>query len=94
MEIKDALVRFRQSQGLSQRQLTEKIGIAYQTYQTWEAGTSTPSAKFIVKMAQAFDVTTDYLLGLTDEAHPKKYDEGEVKEAFALRDALNLILKR
>ena len=70
MEIPEALKRFRQSLKLSQRQLSEKIGVPYQSYQTYEYGTSVPSAKVIIKMATAFDVTTDYLLGLSDEPRP------------------------
>ncbi|MBR1645192.1 MAG: helix-turn-helix domain-containing protein [Selenomonadaceae bacterium] len=70
MEIPTALKRFRQSLKLSQRQLSEKIGVPYQSYQTYEYGTSTPSAKVIVRIAQAFDVSTDYLLGLSDTPRP------------------------
>ena len=70
MEISEALKRFRQSLKLSQRQLSEKIGVPYQSYQTYEYGTSVPSAKVIIKMATAFGVTTDYLLGLSDEPRP------------------------
>lgn len=93
MEINESLKRFRTAQQISQRQLAEKIGVPYQSYQTYEYGSSVPSAKVIVKIAQAFGVTTDYLLGLSDEPRQKKYDEEEVAEAFALRDAIRNTLK-
>ena len=70
MSIAEALKRFRKSLKLSQRQLSDKIGVPYQPYQTYEYGTSVPSAKVIVKLALAFGVTTDYLLGLSDEPRP------------------------
>lgn len=70
MEIPTALKRFRQSLKLTQRQLAEKIGVPYQSYQTYEYGTATPSAKVIIKIAKAFDVSADYLLGLSDEPRP------------------------
>ena len=70
MEISESLKRFRKMLKLSQRQLSDKIGVPYQSYQTYEYGTSVPSAKVIVKIAAAFGVTTDYLLGLSDVPRP------------------------
>ena len=48
-----------------------------------------PSAEVIVKIADAYGVTTDYLLGRSDEPNPTDYDEHEVKDAFAAREELN-----
>ena len=70
MSIAESLKRFRKTLKLSQRQLSDKISVPYQSYQTYEYGTSVPSAKVIVKIAVAFGVTTDYLLGLSDEPRP------------------------
>lgn len=70
MEISEALKRFRKSTKLTQRQLSDKVGVPYQSYQTYEYGTSVPSAKVIVKLSVAFGVSTDYLLGLSDEPLP------------------------
>ncbi len=88
MEISESLKRFRQEQKLSQRQLAEKIGVPYQSYQTYEYGSSVPSAKVIVKIACAFDVSADYLLGLRDTPKPNEVGLDEVKKARALREAL------
>lgn len=93
MTISESLKRFRQELKLSQRQLAEKIGVPYQSYQTYEYGSSVPSANVIIKLAQAFDVSADYLLGLSDKPRPQEYDEQEVKEAFALRDALKNVMR-
>lgn len=92
MEISEALKRFRKTFKLSQRQLSDKIGVPYQSYQTYEYGTSVPSSKVIKKIAVAFDVTTDYLLGLSDEPRPP--DSAALVEAISscqkiLGDALN-----
>ena len=91
MEVKDALKRFRAEQHLTQKQVAEKIGITYQSYQVYEAN-SIPTATVIIKIAQAFGVSADYLLGLSDEPTPKKYNDDEVKDAFALRDSLRKVL--
>ena len=94
MEISESLKRFRQELKLSQRQLAEKIGVPYQSYQTYEYGSATPSAKVIIKIAKAFDVSTDYLLGLSDEPRPAKFNAQEVKVAFALRDAVRAAIEQ
>lgn len=88
MEISESLKRFRQELKLSQRQLAEKIGVPYQSYQTYEYGSATPSAKVIIKIANAFDVSTDYLLGLRDTPRPNEVGFDEVEKARALRVAL------
>lgn len=92
MEIKDALKRFRQSLNLTQRQLSEKIGMPYQSYQTYEYGSSIPSAKVIVKIAVAFDVSADYLLGLSDEPRPKSADTLLVDAIINCRDSIQQVL--
>lgn len=94
MTISESLKRFRRERKLSQRQLAEKIGIPYQSYQTYEYGSSVPSANVAIKIAKAFSVTTDYVLGLSDEPRPVKHDnEQEIKAAFEFRDKWQHILK-
>lgn len=89
MEIGDALKRFRAEYGLSQRQVTEKIGIAVpQQWQKYEYKQMTPSAEIIVKVAKAFDVSADYLLGLSDKPRPKSVDEDLVEAVTAYRKAM------
>ena len=53
-----------------------------------------PAITFIIKLADAYDVSTDYLLGRSDEPRPTKYDEKEVQEAFALRDMIGSTVAR
>ena len=66
MEIHDALKRFRRSKALTQMEVTQAIGIPRQSYTLYESGNATPSAKVIKKLSEAFGVSSDYLLGLTD----------------------------
>lgn len=94
MEIFEALKRFRKNQAVSQRQLAEKIGMPYQSYQTYESGSSVPSSKVIKKIAVAFNVSSDYLLGLRDTPRPNEVDADELKEALALRDAVRRVIQK
>ena len=40
-----------------------------------------------MNIADAYDVSTDYLVGRSDMPQPTNFDEREVREAFAFRDA-------
>lgn len=93
MTIGESLRRFRDEFKLTQTNVANKIGILQQTYYKYETDKVTPSANVLKELASAYDVTSDYLLGLSDEPRPTKYDDKEVQEAFALRDALKKVMK-
>ena len=46
----------------TQEKLAETVGVALRTYQCYEQGVRTPSFELLVKLADALDVSTDYLL--------------------------------
>ena len=52
---------------LSQRQLALTLNISYKAIQRWENQTSIPNAEAIILLAKFFNVSADYLLGLTDD---------------------------
>ena len=86
-----SLKRFRKVFKLNQRVISAKIGIPYQSYQAYEYAKSVPSAEVIAKIADAYGVSTDYLLGRSDMPNPTNFDEREVREAFAIRDKVRQI---
>lgn len=86
-QIGQYLKRFREQFNLKQNQVAESIGILPQLYLKYEKDKSTPSASVIINLANAYNVSADYLLGLSDTPHPMSYDEREVKAAFEFRDA-------
>ena len=53
----------RKLNGLTQRQMAEMLGIAQPSYIRYENGTSEPTLETLVKIADAFDISVDYLLG-------------------------------
>ncbi len=57
----------RNEKELSQRQLAILLSINYKAIQRWENETYTPNAEAIVVLAKFFNVSSDYLLGLTDD---------------------------
>ena len=50
-----------------QREVAEALGISVRAYQTYESGECEPSIANLIALADYFQVSTDYLLGRTDE---------------------------
>jgi transcriptional regulator with XRE-family HTH domain len=48
-------------------EVASAIGVSKSTVLKWEAGTSEPSGTNLVKLANLFGCTPDYLLDMTDE---------------------------
>lgn len=57
------LKRLRLSIALNQVQLADKLGVKKQSISNWENDNIMPSVDMLVKIADFFGVTTDYLLG-------------------------------
>lgn len=56
----------RKSAGLSQAAAAKELNIALPTYTRYEYGQREPNATTIAAMAKLYQVSADYLLGLTD----------------------------
>ena len=61
------LIELRTNAGLSQRKLAKEIGVSGVAVQYWEKNRSNPDPESIIRLAKFFKVSTDYLLGLTDD---------------------------
>lgn len=75
METKDILKSLRKSKGYSTMQeFCSAIGISFSTYQNYESGKRIPTADILLKLADFYGVTTDYLLG-RDTGEPETLDK-------------------
>ena len=61
----------REDSDLTQAQLGEKINVPQRTYAYYESGERMIPPQVLVALAKYYDVSVDYLLGLTDEKKPK-----------------------
>lgn len=59
------LVELRESSGVSRQQLADSIGLSRASIEYYEKDKRHPDTDTIIKIAQYFHVTTDYLLGLS-----------------------------
>lgn len=65
--ISDKMRELRESTGMSARKFAETLGVKYTTYYGYETGSREPGSDFIVKFADYFHVSVDYLLGIEKE---------------------------
>ena len=61
----------RQSQNLTLQQLGEKLGGTKATIGNLENCNKQPSMTMVIKIAEYFNVSVDYLLGLSDDRNRK-----------------------
>lgn len=50
--------------GMSRVKLAEELGVSYATLKNWMRGTTDIPVSKVVEMAQMFNCSTDYLLGV------------------------------
>lgn len=60
------LIEQRKLNKLTQRQVADYLQIAQPSYIRYENGTAEPSLNNLVKLADLFDVSVDFLLGRKD----------------------------
>ena len=77
MKLSDKIVRLRKSNGMSQEELADKLGVSRQAISRWEMGTAMPDATNILQLSRLFQVTTDYLL---NDEYQSDNDLPKVKE--------------
>ena len=58
------LKSLRKKAGLTQKQLAEKMGVTASVVSYYELSERTPSPETLIKLANIFHVSTDYLLGI------------------------------
>lgn len=63
----ERIKQLRNAKRLTQADVAEKIGITRPAYTAYETGKRQPDFDILQKLATLFDVSTDYLLGRTDD---------------------------
>ncbi len=79
MNIADRIQYLRKTNGMSQEELADKVGVSRQAVSKWESEQSTPDLDKIILMSEIFEVTTDYILKGID---PIKGKEQKNKEGI------------
>ncbi len=77
----------RQGNDWSQANLAKHMGLSQQSVAKWETGQSTPTPEALTKLARLFGTTTDYILGVSDDAFAEKTQDTNIKYALWGGDA-------
>lgn len=67
MKLNERLQALRIKNSLTQKDLSVLIGVSVVSIGNWENGAKKPSSEAVVSLAKAFNVSTDYLLGVSVE---------------------------
>ncbi|MBF0817855.1 helix-turn-helix domain-containing protein [Streptococcus acidominimus] len=79
----ERLKKLREEAGITQTALAKILQTSQPSYQNWEKGTRNPSRETLKKIAEFFNVSTDFLLGNSDIKTPtNNLDFDKVKESL------------
>lgn len=64
--VAERIKELREKNNYTQASLAKKLNVTRSSVNAWEMGISVPSTTLIVELAKLFQVSTDYLLGLSE----------------------------
>ena len=67
MNISENIRQLRIAKGINQVELAKELGVTKQCVSNWENDNILPSIEMLIKIADFFGVSTDFLLGITKE---------------------------
>ena len=67
MNFADKLIALRRKNGWSQEELAQRLDVTRQSVSKWEGAQSVPDLDRILALSRLFGVSTDYLLGRSDQ---------------------------
>lgn len=65
----ERIKELRKEKRMSQTELGQALHVSQQTVTSWETNRADPSSSALTALANYFDVTADYLLGMTNKRH-------------------------
>lgn len=97
MGFPERLRKLREKKKLNQTQYGKLFNLSKQAISSYENGGSRPSHETLIKMAEFFEVSIDYLFGLTGDPTPpqsKKQEKPNFEEYVLSAPALGKALER
>lgn len=68
----NTIKQLRKEKGLTQVELAEILNIDQTTISKWELNRATPDTQILIRLSKYFDVSTDFLLGLSTLYYPDR----------------------
>ena len=86
MKFNERLKQLRQQEGLTQRELAKSIEVGRTTISEYESGKIVPKHEGLLKLANYFNVSVDYLTGVSDEPATRQSNEHELDKLINTLD--------
>lgn len=80
------LKSLRENNGYLQKYVADKIGVRSNTLSGYENGTRSPDPEMIKRLSELYGVTTDFLLGRTDNPNPNNDSHNDIEEDEKLKE--------
>ena len=72
-DLQNKLAELRRERNMSQKEFSKVFNVAQNTISQWEQGKRNMDTEILIKLADFFQVTTDYLLGRSETvSHPAR----------------------
>ncbi len=91
MSFGEKLFQLRTERGIYQKELAEYLAVSVGTISNYENGVHNPDLETLCKFAEYFQVSTDFLLGLTSKAESIDNLNAPLAEDHTVGEALNVI---
>ena len=78
----------RQMHKLTIAEAAERLGVSSAALSTWESGKKSPTLDNLIGMAELYGVTTDYLLGRSNEPHGNSGTRALAPEELRIRNGM------
>ncbi len=82
----ERLQELRKDNKMSQKMLAKMLDISEYTISSYERNKSEPDDEIKIKIARIFDISLDYLLGLSNQIHSYKDSEVTIPNSLAVGD--------
>lgn len=89
----ELLVQLRNNKKIFQKELASYLNVSIGTISNYENGIHTPDLSTLCKLADYFDVSTDYLLGRTDFAYDLDFLNKKIAVDYTVSDIVNTTLE-
>ena len=86
MKFNERLKQLRLANGLTQKELAKSIEVGRTTISEYESGKIVPKQEGLLKLANYFNVSVDYLTGVSDEPATRQSNEHELDKLLNTLD--------
>ena len=67
MSFSDRIIQLKKERKLLQKDIASSVGLSLRAYQYYEKGQKEPTLSVLLRLADYFDVSLDYLVGRSDD---------------------------